>query len=187
MTALCTSSREIPGLLLLRPVLYRDGRGVLFEIFNRHAYERAGICDLFVQDNVSRSGKNVVRGLHFQREKPQAKLITCIRGEVFDVALDLRPGSASFGRWDAVRLSADRGEQAYLPAGFAHGFAALSDPAVVLYKCSEAYDPEDQHGVNPLDPELAIPWPVARPLLSERDRNLPGLEQMKKALKHPAR
>ncbi|MEW5736333.1 MAG: dTDP-4-dehydrorhamnose 3,5-epimerase [Thermodesulfobacteriota bacterium] len=171
-------AREIPGLLLLRPKPYRDGRGALFEMYRKELYEQAGICVTFLQDNLSVSRKNVIRGLHFQQRSPQAKLVTCVRGAVYDVALDLRPGSASFGRWSAMTLSEEKGEQTYIPAGFAHGFAALTEPAVLLYKCSASYDPDDQWGVNLADPELAIPWPVAEPLISDRDRSLPLLREI---------
>jgi dTDP-4-dehydrorhamnose 3,5-epimerase len=153
-----------------------DVRGWFAELWRRSAYAAAGIDADFVQDNVARSGAGVLRGLHFQRPpRAQGKLVQVTRGSVYDVAVDLRPGSATYGRWVAQELSAGDGELLWIPPGFAHGYVVLGDGAEVVYKVTVEYDPGLDAGVRWDDPTLAIPWPVGRPLVSERDRALPLL------------
>ncbi|MBU2490246.1 MAG: dTDP-4-dehydrorhamnose 3,5-epimerase [Proteobacteria bacterium] len=166
---------RLPGLLLVETPVFPDSRGLFSEIFRADAYEAAGIPGPFVQDNQSLSVRGVVRGLHFQRSRPQGKLVTCVQGEIFDVAVDLRRSSPFFGQWEGFTLSGDAGTQVYIPEGFAHGFCALSQTALVVYKCTDFYCPGDDRGIRWDDPDLAIPWPVDHPVLSEKDRNLPRL------------
>jgi len=166
---------DLPGVLILEPQVYRDTRGFFLETYRVDTYGASGIADTFVQDNYTRSVAGTIRGLHLQRRRPQAKLIRAAAGEIFDVAVDVRRGSPTFGRWVAVVLSASNFRQCYIPAGFAHGFCVLSESADVEYKCSEVYSPGDEVGVAWNDPDLAIDWPVDRPLLSERDRANPRL------------
>ena len=160
---------DVLGVVLCVPKVFRDERGFFLEYYRADQYRAGGIADTFVQDNRSSSRKNVLRGLHFQLRKPQAKLVSCIRGEIFDVAVDIRKGSPTFGKWSAAVLSADNHHQLYVPRGFAHGFCVLSDVAEIQYKCSDYYDPTDDHGVLWNDPFLAIDWPVTDPVLSAKD------------------
>ncbi len=169
---------SLPGLLLLEPRVHVDSRGSFEELFRAKDYEEAGIRGPFVQDNLSNSAQGVVRGLHFQRERPQGKLIACLSGEILDVAVDLRTGSPAFGQWHGEVLSGENHRQLYLPPGFAHGFSVLRGPAEVLYKCTAYYDPSDETGVRFDDPRLAVPWRVRNPLVSERDRKLPFLKDI---------
>jgi dTDP-4-dehydrorhamnose 3,5-epimerase len=155
--------------------VYRDGRGFFLETYHADKYRAGGIEGPFVQDNQSRSVERTVRGLHLQLRRPQGKLIRVIEGEIYDVAVDVRRGSPTFGRWVAVTLSADNFRQCYVPPGFAHGFCVTSLVAQVEYKCTDLYDPASEIGIAWNDPELAIPWPVADPILSERDRRHPPL------------
>ena len=134
-----------------------------------------GIRAVFVQDNRSRSSQGVLRGLHYQLHKPQAKLVACTRGEIFDVAVDIRRGSPTYGKWAGAVLSEENSHQLFIPGGFAHGFCVLSETAEILYKCSEFYDPRDDRGVRWNDPELGVEWPVAEPVLSAKDADLPFL------------
>lgn len=164
---------EIPDVLLVEPTVFPDARGHFFESWHWARYREAGIPDQFVQDNHSRSIRGVLRGLHAQRRRPQAKLVRAVVGEIFDVAVDARPASPTFGRWVGVVLSGDNRRQCYVPAGFLHGFCVLSAMAEVEYKCSVAYDPGDDIGVVWDDADLAIGWPVASPILSARDAALP--------------
>ncbi len=161
---------EIPDILIIEPEVHRDERGVFVETYRADAYRAAGIGALFVQDNHSRSVARTLRGLHMQVRRPQAKLIRVTEGEVFDVAVDVRRGSPTFGRWVGLVLSADTFRQCYIPAGFAHGFCVLSATATFEYKCSDVFDPSDELGIAWDDPALAIRWPVSDPLLSARDR-----------------
>jgi dTDP-4-dehydrorhamnose 3,5-epimerase len=165
---------DVPGLLLVEPRVFEDARGAFMEVHHAERYRAHGLDVAFVQDNLSRSRRNVVRGLHFQRQYPQGKLISVVRGSIYDVAVDLRPGSDTFGRHAAVELSDANRRQLWVPPGFAHGFCALSD-ADVLYKCTEVYHPDDEGGLRWNDPALGIAWPVAEPILSERDREHPPL------------
>lgn len=167
----------VPGLVLVRPRVFADARGSFMESWRRDEFERAGIRADFVQDNVAVSTRRgVLRGLHFQREPhEQAKLVRCVSGRIFDVAVDLRPGSATRGRHVAVELSAESPALLFVPRGFAHGYVTLTDEAVVEYKVDGAYAPAAEGGVAWNDPALAIAWPVKEPLLSDRDRAWPPL------------
>ena len=161
---------EIPGVVLVEPVVHRDPRGFFLESFHAAKYTAAGLPAEFVQDNHSMSAAGTVRGLHMQIRRPQGKLIRVIQGEIWDVAVDMRPDSPTRLRWTAEILSADNFKQLYIPPGCAHGFCVTSGVAQVEYKCTELYDPADEIGVAWDDPALAIPWPIASPLLSARDR-----------------
>ncbi|HEX9115997.1 MAG TPA: dTDP-4-dehydrorhamnose 3,5-epimerase [Anaerolineae bacterium] len=161
---------EIPGLLIITPRVFRDARGFFLESYNQQALAAEGIDTVFVQDNHSKSTRNTLRGLHFQLPPAaQVKLIRVVRGAIWDVAVDIRVGSPTFGRWCGVELSAENFQQFYIPAGFAHGFCVLSDEAEVLYKASHVYNAKLESGILWNDPELGVAWPVAEPLLSERD------------------
>lgn len=166
---------DLPGVVIVEPDVHRDSRGYFLESFQTEKYRAAGIARPFVQDNESRSTLGTLRGLHLQRRRPQGKLIRVIDGEIWDVAVDVRRGSPTFGRWAGVTLSAENFKQCYVPPGFAHGFCVTSPIARVEYKCTELYDPTDELGVAWNDPALAIRWPVHEPLLSDRDRRLPIL------------
>ena len=165
----------IAGLFEVFPKVFGDSRGYFFECYSRRDFEAAGICMNFVQDNQSSSGKGVLRGLHFQRNYPQGKLVRVIQGEVFDVALDIRPGSGSRGRWHAVVLSGKEQNQFYIPPGFAHGFLVLSETCIFAYKCTDFYHPEDEGGIIWNDPAIGIKWPDLgmEYSLSEKDKKLP--------------
>lgn len=171
----------IEGVVLLEPERHRDERGFFMETFREGPYGNAGVIGPFVQDNFSHSKRHVLRGLHFQRR--QGKLVTVVRGEIFDVAVDIRPDSASFGRWIGTCLSSDNGRQLYLPPGFAHGFCVLSDLADVWYKTTDIYRPEEEGGIRWNDPGLGIAWPaeVSEPILSQRDRAHPTLAEIDRA------
>lgn len=162
---------ELPlaGLKLLRPRLFQDERGYFVETHNQKRYAAFGIADLFVQDNVSLSRNGVLRGLHYQHPHGQAKLVHVLRGEIFDVVVDLRKDSPTFRRWHGVHLSSADHAQLYVPRGFAHGFCVLSDEALVQYKCTDFYDPSSEHTLLATDPALGITWPVAEPQLSAKD------------------
>jgi dTDP-4-dehydrorhamnose 3,5-epimerase len=164
------------GVLILEPRRHEDGRGFFLETFKADVYRLAGIERAFVQDNWSHSKRHVLRGLHFQRR--QGKLITVVRGEIFDVAVDVRPDSETFGRWVGVTLSAGNNRQLFVPPGFAHGFCVVSDLADVWYKATDLYRPEEEGGVRWNDPALAIDWPIASPVLSDRDRLQPLLKDI---------
>jgi dTDP-4-dehydrorhamnose 3,5-epimerase len=167
---------DLPGVLLLQPKRYDDDRGFFMETFRQEALAAVGITDLFVQDNISFSRKNVLRGLHFQKDPHgQAKLVRCVSGEIFDVAADPDPASPTFGKHVAVTLSGDTQTMLYVPAQYVHGFCVLSDEALVEYKVSDYYHPECASGVRYDDPTFSIAWPVHDPLLSEQDRRLPLL------------
>ena len=161
---------RLPGVLLIEPRVFGDSRGFFFESWNEREFERAGIRARFVQDNQSRSGKGVVRGLHYQVRQPQAKLIRVTAGEIFDVAVDIRRGSPGFGKWEGVRLSAESRSMLWIPVGFAHGFCVLSDFAEVLYKATDFYAPEHERCLLWNDPDLGIGWPLpTAPVLSAKD------------------
>jgi dTDP-4-dehydrorhamnose 3,5-epimerase len=166
------SETSLPGVLLLEPTVHRDGRGYLFESFRADVLEKAGL-PRFVQDNQSFSVRHTLRGLHFQLERPQAKLVRVLAGTIYDVAVDIRRGSPTYGKWAAEVLSAENRRQLFVPAGFAHGFCVLDETAEVLYKCSDYYSgAADQRGVLWSDPGLAIEWPTQTPLVSEKDQKL---------------
>lgn len=172
----------LPGVVLVRPRVHGDARGFFLETWREDRYAALlGAGQRFVQDNHSRSRRGVLRGLHFQTRRPQGKLLRCVRGEIFDVAVDIRPDSDTFGHWVGVRLSEENKHQLWVPPGFAHGFQVLSDSADVEYKCTDYYDPEGEGGVRWDDPGLSIEWPLADPLVSEKDRHLPGLAALRRA------
>lgn len=169
-------SSTLPGVLLIEPDVHEDGRGFFLETYHAERYREHGIVGPFVQDNHSRSIGGSLRGLHLQLKRPQGKLIRVIEGEIFDVAVDVRRGSPTFGRWVGVRLSSANFTQCFVPPGFAHGFCALSPIAQVEYKCTEVYDPASEIGIAWNDPAIGIAWPVDEPILSPRDRRHPTLE-----------
>lgn len=166
---------SLPGITVIEAEVFSDSRGFFFETYNRTKFSGFGLHVQFVQDNHSRSDYCTVRGLHYQLNFPQAKLCRVIVGEVLDVAVDIRLGSPTFGKWTAVILSGENKRQIYIPRGFAHGFVVRSDSAEFLYKCDEFYHPEDEYGVLWSDPALAIPWEVSNPTISVKDRNYPPL------------
>jgi len=168
---------EIPEVLLIEPDVFTDTRGFFLETFHAERYAAHGVPGPFVQDNHSRSVQGTVRGLHLQLTHPQAKLIRVVVGEIFDVAVDVRVGSPTFGNWVGVRLSAESFRQYYIPPGFAHGFSVLSPIAEIEYKCTGIYDPTGQLGLLWNDPALAIPWGVESPVLSDRDRANPTMRE----------
>jgi dTDP-4-dehydrorhamnose 3,5-epimerase len=168
----------LAGCLLIEPKCFRDERGFFLESFQQRRYHDAGIAEVFVQDNHSHSRQGVLRGLHFTINRPQAQLITIMRGRIFDVAVDVRPNSATFGRWYGVELSDDRPRQLYMAPGFAHGFCVLSDLADINYKVSEFYDAHDEGGVVWNDRDIGISWPIASPIVAPRDRAYPGLREL---------
>lgn len=161
---------DLPGVILVEPQVFRDARGFFLETFHADKYAVAGIPTTFLQDNHSSSVRDTLRGLHLQWRRPQGKLVRVVRGEIWDVAVDLRRDLPTFGRWTAATLSAENFHQLYVPPGCAHGFCVLSDVAEVQYKCTELYDPDDEVGIAYNDPALAIPWPVSHPILSARDQ-----------------
>jgi dTDP-4-dehydrorhamnose 3,5-epimerase len=169
---------KLDGVVLLEPEVYGDERGFLLESFNRAEWSELGVDVDFVQDNHSRSGANILRGLHFQTTPGQAKLVRCGRGRIWDVAVDLRRGSPNYGRWEGHELDDVAHRQLFVPVGFAHGFCVLSEVADVLYKVSSYYDPETESGIAWDDPEVAVDWPISDPQLSERDRNAPKLAEI---------
>ena len=168
---------SLPGVVIIEPNVLRDERGFFLETYHAERYREAGISLPFVQDNHSRSSKDTLRGLHFQRTRPQGKLVRVIQGEIFDVAADIDPASATFGVWVGVFLSSDNFRQIYVPPGYAHGFCVVSEVAEVEYKCTDLYDPADESGVMWNDPVLAIDWPVQAPVLSHRDHKHPPLQR----------
>lgn len=160
----------LAGLKLVKPRVFGDARGSFLEIYHGQRYRAAGIAQPFVQDNYSLSTRGVLRGLHYQLPNAQGKLVACLSGAIFDVAVDLRRSSPTFGRWHGVELNADNHWQLYVPEGFAHGFCVLSDAAQVLYKCTDFYSPGNEHTLIWNDPAIGIDWPVRAPLLSQKDR-----------------
>jgi dTDP-4-dehydrorhamnose 3,5-epimerase len=165
-------------VLLIEPDVHGDGRGFFLETYHADRYKAHGIAGPFVQDNHSRSGRGTLRGLHLQLARPQGKLVRAIEGEIYDVAVDVRRGSPTFGRFVAVTLSADNFRQCYVPPGFAHGFCVVTATAQVEYKCTDIYDPASEIGIAWNDPALAIPWPVREPLLSPRDARHPTMAEL---------
>ncbi|HUJ16882.1 MAG TPA: dTDP-4-dehydrorhamnose 3,5-epimerase [Nitrospirota bacterium] len=166
----------LPGLVLVKPQVFGDERGFFLELYKHADFIGAGIGEHFVQDNFSRSARGVLRGMHYQKKpKAQGKLVACTRGAIFDVAVDIRVGSASFGQWTAVELSAENRHLLYVPPGFAHGFQVLSESAEVLYKCTDEYSPSDDRGIIWNDPDMKIAWPLENPTLSGKDKIHPRL------------
>ena len=171
---------EIQGVYIIDVKTYGDNRGYFMETYKQSDFEAAGLCYTFIQDNQSSSRKGVLRGLHFQKQFPQAKLVRVLKGEVFDVAVDLRASSPTYGKWVGVLLSEGNKKQFLIPRGFAHGFVVVSDYAEFAYKCDEIYHPEDEGGVIYNDPDIAIAWPdVGRLILSEKDKRNPTLAASK--------
>ena len=160
----------LPGVLIIEPQVFGDARGFFSETFHLPRYQAAGIDLPFIQDNLSRSRHGSLRGLHLQNPRPQGKLVSVLEGEVYDVAVDVRVGSPTFGKWAGVTLSAANHRQMWIPPGFAHGFCVTSESALFFYKCTDLYSPESELGIRYDDPSLAIPWPVKAPLLSDKDR-----------------
>jgi dTDP-4-dehydrorhamnose 3,5-epimerase len=167
---------ELEGVLLIEPRVFGDARGFFMETWNRARYAEAGLPTEFAQDNLSRSAKGTLRGLHFQEPHAQGKLVSVVSGLVFDVCVDVRRGSPQFGKWLGVELSDENRRQLWVPPGFAHGFCVLSDSADFHYKCTMLYEPAHDRGVAWNDPDLAIRWPVDEPLLSAKDAQLPRLK-----------
>lgn len=164
----------IQGLVVVEPKVFGDNRGYFMETYNYNDFKEAGLGMVFVQDNQSKSKKGVLRGLHFQKKNPQGKLVRVVSGEVYDVAVDLRKGSDTYGKWYGVLLSAENKKQFYVPEGFAHGFVVMSDTAEFVYKCTRFYDPSDEGGLMWNDPEIGVQWPMpegAELLLSEKDQH----------------
>jgi dTDP-4-dehydrorhamnose 3,5-epimerase len=172
----------IPAVLLITPRIWRDDRGSFFESFKARDFAALGLPSAFVQDNYSRSRSGVLRGLHYQLEKPQGKLVAVVRGQIFDVAADIRRGSPTFGKWVGFVLDDVHRQALWIPPGFAHGFCTLSDEADVVYKCTDYYDHASERGVRWSDPSLRIEWPVKHPLVSERDAAYPLLSLDRKDL-----
>ena len=167
---------SLEGLIALEPVIHGDSRGWFQETYRQNVLGDLGITDDFVQDNHSRSAMGVLRGLHFQvGDRPQAKLVRCARGAIWDVAVDLRRGSPTYGQWEAWQLDDERGLQLYIPIGFAHGFVVLSDVADVVYRCSDYYDPAGDSGIRFDDPDVAVQWPGGPHSVSDRDAQAPLL------------
>jgi dTDP-4-dehydrorhamnose 3,5-epimerase len=160
----------LEDVLFIEPDVFGDERGYFVETFHRKRYKQEGVDTEFVQDNLSFSSKGIIRGLHYQFPQAQAKLVQVIKGEVFDVTVDIRRGSPTFGKWISVAISDENKRQIYIPEGFAHGFCVLSDTAFLSYKCSDLYAPESEGGILWSDPDLGIDWPVKQPVLSEKDR-----------------
>jgi dTDP-4-dehydrorhamnose 3,5-epimerase len=168
-----------PDLILIEPMVFEDERGFFMEAYNYREFEMMGIRERFVQDNFSMSRRGVLRGLHFQVEPfAQSKLVRCIRGEIFDVAVDIRVGSPTFGKWHGVILSEENRLTLYIPRGFAHGFLALSDIAEVMYKVDNFYSPEHERGIIWNDPDIGIEWPIEDPILSDKDGKYPRLREV---------
>ncbi len=169
---------SLPGVFELRPAIHRDTRGFFIETYHKAKFAALGIADTFVQDNHSRSIKGTLRGLHYQLRHPQAKLCRVVEGEALDVAVDIRVGSPTFGKWTSVLLTAKEQNQIYVPIGFAHGFLTLTDTVHFLYKCSDYYEPADEYGVAWNDPDLKICWGVSAPIVSEKDAGYAALTQV---------
>ena len=172
---------SLPGVLIIEPKVFGDPRGYFVETWQQQRYAEAGIHLPFVQDNLSRSARGILRGLHLQHPGDQGKLVFVVEGEVFDVAVDVRVGSPTFGKWAATTLSAADHRQFWVPPGFAHGFCVTSESAVFAYKCTAPYAPQHEVGVAWNDPAIGIPWPVSEPLLSDKDRRLGPLSAIDRA------
>lgn len=177
-----TVETALPGAIIIEPSVFGDSRGFFMETWSRRRYEEAGIRETFVQDNVSYSRHGVVRALHFQNPAPQGKLVYALKGEVFDVAVDVRLGSPTFGEWVGVTLSAENKRQFYIPPGFAHGFAVTGEDALFVYKCTDFYDPKAERSLIWNDPQIGIQWPVKNPVMSGRDLKAPSLKDFDRSL-----
>lgn len=167
---------ELTGPQLISPKVFGDGRGFFLELYKHSEFANAGIPEHLVQDNYSKSSQGVLRGLHYQKmPKAQGKLVICMRGSIFDVAVDIRKGSPQYGKWVGVELTSENHFQFYVPPGFAHGFQVLSETAEVMYKCTDEYSPQDERGIIWNDPEIDIVWPLRDPILSTKDKINPRL------------
>ena len=168
----------LPGLMVIKPKVYKDERGFFLETWQKEKYEKIGIEESFVQDNWSRSSQNVLRGLHFQKGNPQGKLVSVRSGSVFDVAVDLRNESHTFGEWYGEELNEDNRLQLYIPPGFAHGFLVLTETVDFEYKCTSYYNPKDEYGIFWSDPDLNINWKIKNPIVSDKDKELPSFREL---------
>ena len=173
------SNTSLKDVFIITPDVFGDERGYFVETYNQKRYQKFDILSTFVQDNLSFSVKHTLRGLHYQIKNPQAKLVQVIAGEVFDVAVDLRPDSATFGKWEGVYLDGEKHEQLFIPIGFAHGFCVMSPEAHVLYKTSAPYNSETEKGFRFDDPEIGIEWPIEAPSVSERDQKSPYFYELR--------
>ena len=180
MSKIKVTPTYIDGLVIIEPKVFRDNRGYFVETYNENEFKENGIDAVFVQDNQSHSTKGVLRGLHFQKNNPQGKLVRVIKGKVLDVAVDLRASSKTFGKWESVILSDENMLQFYIPEGFAHGFVVLSDEATFTYKCTRFYDPTDEGGILWNDPDIGVDWQlgdIEEVILSEKDKNRETLKE----------
>jgi dTDP-4-dehydrorhamnose 3,5-epimerase len=169
---------HLPGLLILEPKVFGDTRGYFLETYHAKRYHEIGVDAAFVQDNISFSRKGILRGLHFQNPHTQGKLVTVLEGEVFDVTVDIRQNSTTFGQWYGIHLNGENKRQLFVPAGFAHGFQVLSDTVLFHYKCTDFYSPQDEHCIRWNDPDLAIEWPIKEAILSNKDTQAPFLREL---------
>jgi len=169
---------KLPGVLIIEPEVFGDARGSFYETFHAERYAQYGMKLNFVQDNFSRSSYGVLRGLHYQLEHTQGKLIWITQGKIFDVAVDIRHGSPTFGQWVSITLDASKPQQIYIPPGFAHGFCVLSEQVDFFYKCTNIYHPASEKGICWNDPDLNIPWPIKNPILSPKDTHYPNLKNI---------
>jgi len=172
------SSTSLPDVLIIEPQVFEDTRGFFMETYHQKRYEQFNIDCAFVQDNFSHSTHGILRGLHYQLQYPQAKLVQAIHGSIFDVAVDIRQGSPTFGKWVGAHISDKNRRQIFVPKGFAHGFCVLSKTADILYKCTDFYAPDDEEGILWSDPGIDIDWPVTDPLLSDKDSKYPCLKDV---------
>ena len=169
---------SLPDVLIIEPKAFEDRRGFFMETYNQKRYKQSNIDCIFVQDNLSHSVRGILRGLHYQLQYPQAKLVQAINGAIFDVAVDIRQGSPTFGKWIGAHISDTNRHQIFVPKGFAHGFCVLSETADVLYKCTDFYAPDDEGGILWSDPGIGIDWPITDPLLSDKDSKYPFLKDV---------
>ncbi len=176
-----SNETSLPGVIIIEPAVFEDARGFFMETFHSKKYRDIGISGPFVQDNHSHSRRGTLRGLHYQLKHPQGKLVYVVKGEILDVAVDIRRGSPSFGRWTANLISEENRRQLYVPEGFAHGFCVLSESADVIYKCTDCYAPGDEYGLFWADDTVDIIWPIRDPVLSQKDSDNPMLRDIEEA------
>jgi len=169
-------SPTLPDIIIIEPDIFEDSRGFFIEMYHKEKFQEAGINENFVQDNRSRSKKGTLRGLHYQVKNPQGKLIWALSGEIFDIAVDIRRKSPTFGKWFGSTLSGENKKALYIPPDFAHGFCVMSEEAEVFYKCTDFYSPENERCIRWDDPELGIEWPIKYPTLSDKDKKAPSLK-----------
>ncbi|MDO4988582.1 MAG: dTDP-4-dehydrorhamnose 3,5-epimerase [Synergistes sp.] len=169
---------EFPGLIFIKPKIFGDRRGWFYEAWNKERYAEIGITYSFVQDNISYSSRGVLRGLHYQKPYTQGKLVSVLQGQVWDVVVDLRRSSPTFGKWCGFTLTGENKEQLFIPTGFAHGFCVLSETALFQYKCTDKYSPQSEHGIIWNDSTLNITWPLAAPIISDKDRLHPSFDEV---------